>query len=357
MENLDIYSLLYIESDGVRMKIRVLLVTGHQQTKTFLTDMLEPDKELEIVAQADNAFMARDYIISHKPDVMLLCNDIHRMPGIVFLERLIPQYDIPTVFLAEEYLKERAYDAGAKDFIPYDIEDREVFEKLSFERIGKRIKKTFFPNLDVYSENAHKKAIKDYSKKIIAMGASTGGTEAICKVIKELKADLPGIVMVQHMPEGFTQMYAERLNRECELAVKEARTGDIVRDGQVLLAPGDKHIKLVRVNGVYQVECRKGLKVSGHCPSVDVLFHSVAREAGKDAIGVLMTGMGRDGADGLLAMRKAGAVTIGQDEKSSVVYGMPKAAYDIGAVTYQVPLEQIADKIYYIFKKQKGVSV
>lgn len=333
------------------MKVRVLIVTGMRQTRIFLNDMLETDSEIEIVAQADNAFAARDCIITYKPDVMLLCNDIHRMPGIVFLERLIPQYDIPTVFLAEEYLKERAYDAGAKDFIVYDSEDEEVFEKLSFERIGKRIKKTFFPDLDVYSENIPKKPVKTYSKKIIAMGASTGGTEAISKVIKELKADLPGIVMVQHMPEGFTQMYAERLNRECELTVSEAKTGDIVRDGQVLLAPGDRHIKLVKVNGVYQIECRKGLKVSGHCPSVDVLFHSVAKEAGKDAIGILMTGMGRDGADGLLAMKRAGAVTIGQDEKSCVVYGMPKAAYEIGAVTYQVPLEQIANKIYYILKK------
>ena len=158
--------------------------------------------------------------------------------------------------------------------------------------------------------------------------------------------------MVQHMPVGFTAMYAERLNNECEVIVKEAKSGDIVRNGQVLLAPGDKQMRLVKVNGVYQVECRPGPKVSGHCPSVDVLFESVAKTAGRDAIGVLMTGMGRDGAKGLLEMKRKGAVTIGQDEKTCVVYGMPKEAYEIGAVTYQVPLGQIAQKLYYILGRK-----
>ena len=191
-----------------------------------------------------------------------------------------------------------------------------------------------------------KEAEADSHIGVIAMGASTGGTEAIYQVVKSLKKDVPGIVMVQHMPPGFTQMYAQRLNQECEIDAKEAVTGDIV------LAPGDRHMRLVKVNGTYQVECRVGPKVSGHCPSVDVLFESVARTAGEDAIGVLMTGMGRDGAQGLLKMRQAGAVTIGQDEKSCVVYGMPKVAYEIGAVTHQVSLEQIAQKIYYLSEKK-----
>ena len=157
--------------------------------------------------------------------------------------------------------------------------------------------------------------------------------------------------MVQHMPEGYTQMYARRLDCEGEVSVKEAVSGDVVKPGQILLAPGDKQMRVVKINGRYQVECRYGPRVTGHCPSVDALFESVARTAGKEAIGVLMTGMGSDGAKGLLAMKNAGARTIGQDEKTCVVYGMPKVAYEIGAVNWQVPLEQIAQKIYYLLDK------
>jgi two-component system chemotaxis response regulator CheB len=153
------------------------------------------------------------------------------------------------------------------------------------------------------------------------------------------------------MPEGFTKMYADRLNSEGVVTVSEAKTGDIVRSGHVLLAPGDKQMRVVKVNGRYQVECRTEEKVSGHCPSVDVLFESVARVAGKKSIGVLMTGMGRDGALGLLAMRKAGAQTIGQDEKTCIVYGMPRVAYEMGAVTFQVPLDNISQKIHYLLGK------
>jgi two-component system chemotaxis response regulator CheB len=153
------------------------------------------------------------------------------------------------------------------------------------------------------------------------------------------------------MPEGFTKMYADRLDNEGVVSVSEAKSGDIVRAGHVLLAPGDRQMRVVKVNGRYQVECRQEPKVSGHCPSVDVLFESVAKAAGRKAIGVLMTGMGRDGANGLLAMKKAGAQTIGQDEKTSVVYGMPRVAYEMGAVTYQLPIGDISQKIHYLLGK------
>jgi len=185
---------------------------------------------------------------------------------------------------------------------------------------------------------------------LVAIGASTGGTEAIFSVVKEYGVDIPGIVIVQHMPPGFTQMYANRLNNQCQVAVKEAVTGDRVLPGQVLIAPGDKQMRLVKVNGMYQVECKAGEKVSGHCPSVDVLFHSVAKVAGNKAMGIILTGMGKDGSDGLLAMRKAGAVTIGQNEERCIVYGMPKVAFDIGAVNYQLPLDQISDKVYQLLR-------
>ena len=187
---------------------------------------------------------------------------------------------------------------------------------------------------------------------VVAIGASTGGTEATSAVVRQFGTDIPGIVCVQHMPPGFTGMYAKRLNDQCRVRVKEAQTGDRVLPGHVLIAPGgDQHMRLVKVNGAYQVECRSGPRVNGHCPSVDVLFESVAKTAKKDAVGIILTGMGGDGAKGLLAMRSAGAKTIGQDESSCVVYGMPKVAYDIGAVEQQVKLADIAARTYMLLNK------
>ncbi len=186
----------------------------------------------------------------------------------------------------------------------------------------------------------------------MAIGASTGGTEAIFEVVKGFGPDIPGVVIVQHMPQGFTSMYAKRLDDQCRVRVKEAQTGDTVRPGHVLIAPGgDQHMRVVKVNGVYQVECRSGPRVNGHCPSVDVLFESVAKTVKKDAVGIILTGMGGDGAKGLLAMRNAGAKTIGQDESTCIVYGMPKVAYDIGAVEQQVKLPDIAARTYMILNK------
>lgn len=337
-------------------EIKLLLVTGNYELNRALKKILEDDTDLKLVAEANNAFTARDKIIECEPDVMLLANELPKMSGITFLEKLTLQYPLPTVMLAAPEYEDMAYDAGAADFIAFDEELADAYsaiETLHYENIAYRLKKAVYPNWDIIAANRTMDILDSASSKtIIAMGASTGGTEAIATVIRSLKRDIPGIVMVQHMPEGFTQMYAQRLDDECEVTVKEAKSGDIVKRGQVLLAPGDKHMRLIKVNGMYQVECRVGPKVSGHRPSVDVLFESVAKAAGKDAVGVLMTGMGRDGAQGLLKMKNAGARTIGQDEKTCVVYGMPKAAYDIGAVTWQVPLGQIAQKLYYILDKK-----
>ena len=342
-------------------RIKVLLVAGNCRLLEALSRVVSTDKELHIVAQAGNAYTAREMILENDPDVMLLCDDLPRMKGIIFLAKLMPQYPVRTVVLCDLEREKAAYDAGAVAAVMLSLSgkesDGELDEILAMQKVNEHLKKAYYPHgipaaSDVLS-NTYYPSGKVYSSVgVIAMGASTGGTEAIYQVVKEFRKDIPGIVMVQHMPPGFTQMYAQRLNQECEIDAKEAVTGDIVRRGQVLLAPGDKQMRLVKINDVYQVECRVGPKVSGHCPSVDVLFESVAKTAGKDAIGVLMTGMGRDGAQGLYRMRKAGAVTIGQDEKSCVVYGMPKVAYDMGAVTYQVPLEQIAQKLYYILDKK-----
>jgi two-component system chemotaxis response regulator CheB len=190
------------------------------------------------------------------------------------------------------------------------------------------------------------------ANKIIAIGASTGGTEAVLGILKALPANVPGIVVVQHIPPVFSRMFAERLNSTTGLYVKEARTGDIIKQGQVFVAPGDQHVRIKKIGSSYKIECFEGERVNGHCPSVDVLFETVAKEAGKDAIGVILTGMGYDGAKGLLSMRRKGARTIGQDEKSAVVYGMPKVAFNIGAVEIQTSLDNIAKTIHSLLMQK-----
>jgi len=341
-------------------KLKVLLVVGNLEMRRHLVGILAADPDLDVVAEANNAYTARDKIIECDPDVMLLCHDLPRMPGIIFLKKLMPQRSTATLVIAKPQFEDEAYRAGAKDFIACG-EDYEMLER---ENICNRLKKAAgvewsaaakrIPVPSVASAVRSAGNGADITTSIIAIGASTGGTEAIATVVRGLKKDIPGIVMVQHMPEGYyTQMYAHRLDSEGEVSVKEAVSGDVVKPGQILLAPGDKQMRIVKVNGRYQVECKYGPRVSGHCPSVDALFESVARIAGKEAIGVLMTGMGSDGAKGLLAMKNAGARTIGQDEKTCIVYGMPKVAYEIGAVKWQVPLEQIAQKIYYLLDKRQ----
>ena len=277
------------------------------------------------------------------------------MGGIEFLRKLLPQYPLPVVVISAMSAKVfDAMEAGAVDFVckPNTV-DRSKVSSFLRKELGTKIKiaSTVKVGKMKRAETLPVNSLQTLkSNMVIAIGASTGGTEAIYDVVRQFRKDIPGVVIVQHMPPGFTQMYANRLNNQCQVMVKEAVTGDRVMPGQVLIAPGDKQMRLVKVNNMYQVECKHGEKVSGHCPSVDVLFQSVAKTAKKDAVGVILTGMGGDGAKGLLEMRKAGAVTIGQDEASCVVYGMPKVAYDIGAVQYQSELSNIANKVYSVLK-------
>lgn len=336
-------------------KLKVLLVAGNHEMGRRLAAILKSDIDIEIAAEVNNAYAARDKIIECNPDVMLLCHDLPKMSGIEFLKKLIPQRHITTLVIAEKKHEGAAYDAGAKDFEACD-KDTGTLEGAGICHRLKHIAtsggwvaspKNLHPELTKHPPDNTK-----FSAGIIAIGASTGGTEAVSTVIRNLRRNIPGIVLVQHMPEGYTHMFAQRLNKEGELSAKEAHSGDVVRPGHVLLAPGDKQMRIVRVNGMYQVECKHGPRVTGHQPSVDALFDSVARIAGSDAIGVLMTGMGADGAKGLLAMKKAGAHTIGQDEKTCIVYGMPKAAYEMGAVEWQVPLDQIAQKIHNLLDRK-----
>lgn len=328
-------------------KINILVVIGSYNLCQAVRSCLLVQPQLNIVAQVSNAYEARDKIIEYRPDIMLLSEDIARIPGTAFLKKVYPQYPIPTILFAPPAKEKEALEAGSGFFIP--VADTETVTKSMLEQqdlIGK------IKNLLDYAEEDGENT-EAASVHVVAMGASTGGTEAMFQVVKEFGPDIPGIVMVQHMPIGFTGIYAERLNRDCRIVAREAKTGDIVRPGQILLAPADKQMKLLKINNEYQVECRTGPKVSGHRPSVDVLFESVAKVAGKDAIGVIMTGMGQDGAKGLLKMRQAGAQTVGQDEKTCVVYGMPRVAYEIGAVKYQVPLNQIAGKVKSLVYSKK----
>ncbi len=337
-------------------QIRVLVVDDSILFRNLLVQSLESDPNITVVAQAANPYEARDAIIKYKPDVMTMDVELPRMNGIEFLKKLMPQYPLPVVVISA--LNDTVFDAleaGAVDFVnkPSNLDrvqlgnfmKKELTTKVkiaSTAKVGK-LKKV---EVNTVSGNM----VKAGSDRIVAIGASTGGTEAIFEVIKQFRRDIPGVVIVQHMPPGFTKMYAERLNNQCEVAVKEAQTGDKVVQGQVLIAPGDRQMRLVKVGNEYQVECRGEEKVSGHCPSVDVLFQSVAKAAGAKAIGVILTGMGADGSKGLLEMRNAGAQTIGQNEATCVVYGMPKVAYDIGAVQYQLALSAISGKVYGLLK-------
>ncbi|MDE5781338.1 MAG: chemotaxis response regulator protein-glutamate methylesterase [Lachnospiraceae bacterium] len=338
--------------------IRVLIVEDSIVFRELLVQNLSKDPAIQVVATAKDPFEARDAIIAHKPDVMTLDVELPRMSGIEFLRKLMPQYPLPVVVISS--LSDKVFDAlnaGAVDFVAKpavsnraQLEDfirNELLVKIKIASTAKisNIKKA------VMAQEQQHLSVKG-NNLIVAIGASTGGTEAIFDVVKEFGTDIPGIVVVQHMPPGFTAMYAKRLNDQCRIQVKEAQTGDVVRPGHMLIAPGgDMQMRLLKVNGTYQVECKKGPRVNGHCPSVEVLFESVAKAAGKNAVGIILTGMGGDGAKGLLSMRKAGARTIGQDESTCVVYGMPKVAYDLGAVEYQEKLTDIAKRTYALLNK------
>jgi len=339
-------------------KIRVLVVEDSLLFRELLVKNLNADPGIEVVATARDPFEARDAIIEYKPDVMTLDVELPRMSGIEFLQKLMPQYPIPVVVISS--LSEKVFDAmnaGAVDFVAKPANaTREQLQAFMKNELAVKIKVASIAKVGGWKKMPLQSPGEQLSGErkdlIVAIGASTGGTEAISAVLKEFGYDIPGVVIVQHMPPRFTAMYADRLNEKCRVHVKEAKNGDLVLPGQVLIAPGgDAHMRVVKKDGGYQVVIRQGEKVNGHCPSADVLFESVAEAAKKNAVGIILTGMGGDGAKGLLAMRKAGAKTIGQDESTCVVYGMPKVAYEIGAVEYQEKLPDIAKRAYNVLSK------
>lgn len=344
-------------------RIRVLVCEDSIVFRQLLVSNLNKDPEIEVVGVAGDPFEARDLIIKLKPDVMTLDIELPKMSGLEFLRKLMPQYPLPVVMISS--LSDKVFDAlhaGAVDFMAKPITtDKAALNRFLTVELITKVKMAATAQLsNVKQKTVNTKTVatedlpRGHSERIIAIGASTGGTEAIAAVLSGFGPDIPGTVIVQHMPPGFTEMYANRLNDNYSVRVREAKNGDVVEQGLVLLAPGgDAHMRLVKVGKQYQVEIKKGERVNGHCPSVEVLFDSVAKAAGKDAIGIILTGMGGDGAKGLLAMRNAGAQTIGQDESTCVVYGMPKVAYDMGAVQYQEKLTNIAAKTYSLLKSNR----
>ncbi len=328
-------------------KIKVLVVDDSRLSREMIARGISADAQIEVIAFAGDPFEARDKILETHPDVITCDVEMPKMNGIEFVRRLLPQYFVPVVMVsAVSDAVFEAMAAGAVDFVAKpDFQSQRSVETFIKDLILKikasaAVKAPFKRPERAPVSRVNGNAACD-AGGIIAIGASTGGTEAIYSLLSSLNNSVPGIVIVQHIPPVFSKMFADRLNNQTPLTVKEAQSGDYVEPGKVLIAPGDKHMRVKKIGKRYQVECFTGEKVNGHCPSVDVLFESVAREAGECAVGIILTGMGYDGAKGLLAMRRKGARTIGQDEASSVVYGMPKVAYDLGGVEKQASLGHI----------------
>lgn len=342
--------------------IRVLIVDDSALVRQTLSDIISRDPDLTVMGTAADPFIAAERIKAELPDVITLDVEMPRMDGITFLQKIMTQCPIPVVIcssLAERGSETalKALEYGAVEIIQKPKLGTKTFLLESSIRICDAIKAAAMakprrlplspqtqPKLtaDAVIEKPASRAMIQTTEKVIVIGASTGGTEAVRVVLEALPQDAPGLVIVQHMPEHFTASFAKRLDELCRITVKEAENGDTVLRGRALIAPGNLHTLLKRSGARYYVEVRHGPLVSRHRPSVDVLFRSAARYAGNNAVAVILTGMGDDGATGMLEMKEAGAYTIAQDESSCVVFGMPQEAIKRGAVHQVLPLEAIA---------------
>lgn len=346
------------------MGIKVLVVDDSATARAIISEILGKYSFISEIETAPDAYVARDKIVKFKPDVICLDVEMPRMDGITFLRKLMKYMPIPVIMVSSLTTKGAkttldALEAGALDFVakPHSniYEGKDEIEADLIKKIKMAsTSKPKSPKQVVKQATLSYKTSQVTTQKIVAIGSSTGGTEALKEVLVKLPANSPSIIIVQHMPVSFTKQFAETLNKICEVDVKEAQSGDYLGVGQVFIAPGDKHMVLRRSGTKYYLEVGGGAKVSGHKPSVDVLFNSVAKVAGENAIGVILTGMGSDGAKGLLKLKQSGARTLGQNEQSCVVYGMPKVAFKIGAVDREVPIENMANSI---LKELEKISV
>ncbi len=351
----------------MRSKISVLVVDDSAVVRQALSEILSADPEIEVLGTAGDPFIAAERIAHRTPDVITLDIEMPRMDGLTFLQKLMAQHPIPVVIcssLAEDGCETtlKALELGAVEILQKPRLGTKRFLEESRVRICDAVKAASrtHPGLrrnpvplhvqpkltaDAMMPLVKSSAMIQTSERVVAVGASTGGTEALRAFLTDFPADAPGMVIVQHMPEKFTAAFARHLDQLCALTVKEAEDGDTVVRGRALIAPGNRHTMLKRSGARYFIEVRDGPLVCRHRPSVDVLFRSVARYAGKNAVGVIMTGMGDDGARGMAEMKEAKADTIAQDESTSVVFGMPHEAIKRGGVDRVLPLERIAPEV------------
>ncbi|MFP4367347.1 MAG: chemotaxis response regulator protein-glutamate methylesterase [Bacteroidales bacterium] len=349
-------------------KIKVLIVDDSAVVRQTLSEIIKSDKELRVIGTASDPYAAAKKMLTEAPDVITLDVEMPKMDGLTFLKKIMSLHPIPVVIISsltaegtETGLK--ALEYGAVEIITKPKMDTKTFIEESRIRLCDAIKAAALVRLkrkniappvisvqpkysaDVIIPKATSHSMIKTTEKVIAVGASTGGTEALSVFLQAFPPDCPGIVIVQHMPEQFTRSFANRLNEICKITVKEAENNDSVIRGRALIAPGNRHTLLKRSGARYYVEVKDGPLVNRHRPSADVLFRSTARYAGKNSVGIIMTGMGNDGASGLLEMKESGAFTIAQDEKSCVVFGMPNEAIKLNAVSRIITLDQIAGQV------------
>jgi two-component system chemotaxis response regulator CheB len=340
--------------------IRLLIVDDSALVCEILKERLSRERGIEVVGTASDAYGARDKIVQLRPDVMTLDVEMPHMNGVEFLRRLMPQYPIPVIMVSSLTKKGtqtaiESLEAGAVDFVTkpsadlgYGLENM-LMELCTKIKIASTANVSHWKQKRVQLKSETKKipaaAFKNAEEKVIAIGASTGGIEAISKIVSRFPAETPGVVIVQHMPPIFTTMFADRLNSKCDMLVKEAAKGDIIKPGLVLVAPGDKQLQVEKSAAGYRLRISDDDKVCGHRPSVEVMMQSMAKHVGPNAIGIMLSGMGSDGANGMLAMRRAGARTMAQDEATSIVFGMPKEAFERGGAERLLPLQKIAAEV------------
>ena len=365
-------------TDRTGSKIRVLIVDDSALVRGLLTQILGEDPEIEVVGAAPDAYVARERIKVLKPDVLTLDVEMPRMDGLQFLRNVMRLRPMPVVMCSS--LTQRGADVtlaalelGAIDFVAKPKSDvarglesyaAEIVAKVKIAA-GARVRPLVagpasadVRRLALVASAAHAGRLRyRTTDRVIALGASTGGTEAIRAVLTRLPADMPAMVISQHIPQAFSGPFAARLNNSSALSVQEAADGQLITHGHVYIAPGDRHLLVERDGAKYRCRLSDAPAVNHHRPSVDVMFESIARSLGPNAIGGLLTGMGSDGARGLKAMREAGAVTLAQDERSSVVWGMPGAAVHLGAVDHVVPLEQVAGELLRLLEAQPPQAV
>ena len=340
-------------------KIKVLICDDSAMVRKILTTELSKDKDIEITGAVPDPYIARDKIIEEKPDVLLLDVEMPRMDGLTFLRKLMKHYPLRVIIvssLAEKgsEVAMNAVEYGALEVLCKpgsmysvgDMSEQLIYKIKAVAGISEEKLKMLAEKSAATAKSAPESlSMVKTTNKVIAIGASTGGTEALREVLERLPANAPPIVIVQHMPQYFTKTFAERLDKICKIKVKEADDMEILAPGKALLAPGNRHMQVVRSGAVYYTKLYDGPLVYHQRPAVENLFLSAAQYVGKNAVGVILTGMGKDGAGGMLEMKKEGAYTIAQDEKSCIVFGMPKEAIDLGAVMKISPLEKIPEAI------------